>query len=193
MVRQEEHRSFPDARIVLDTRIGGYPDSVLDAEVWPRSVTSDRFEWVVRMLASLGVHLDSAGFRVSVGESGAGQIEPMGERWEGGRRSESFLTSLAALRLLERQPDVPVGAGAPDHTGPVFALLADPEETTLDWVVRQRRHGQAAIAFLVEPRDSTIERLSDAGWLLRAGAGGSDPGDAWLAAATESGYARGAH
>jgi creatinine amidohydrolase/Fe(II)-dependent formamide hydrolase-like protein len=83
--------------------------------------------------------------------------------------------------------------GAQDHTGPVFALLSDPEETTLDWIIRQRKVGQAAIAFLVAPRQSTIERLADAGWLCVPVHPLAEPGDAWLAAAMESGYARGAH
>jgi hypothetical protein len=192
MVRQEEHRSYPDARIVVDTRAGGYPDADLDRDVWPRSLHSESFEWVVKMLASLGVHLDDAGFRLTISESGIGQVEQMGERWEGGRRSESFLTSLAGVRLLENQPDVPVGMGAQDHTGPVFALLSDPEETTLDWIIRQRKVGQAAIAFLVAPRQSAIERLADAGWLCVPVHPLAEPGDAWLAAAMESGYARGA-
>ena len=60
MVRQEEHRSHPDARIIIDTRLGGYPDAEPDSVGWPPSPHSAAFEWVVRMLASLAVHLDAS-------------------------------------------------------------------------------------------------------------------------------------
>jgi uncharacterized protein (DUF58 family) len=193
MVRQEEHRSFPDARIVVDTRSDGYPDADIDRDVWPRSLNSDTFEWVVRMLASLAVHLDDSGFRVTVVESGPGQVEPIGERWEGGRRSETFLTSLAELRLLEKQPEVPTGFGGQEKNGPVFALVGDPKEETLDWVIRQRKQGQASIAFVADPRPAALERLRDAGWLCVPVTSTVDPGEAWLAAATDSGYVRGAY
>ena len=70
MVRQEEHRSHPDARIIVDTRQSGYPDAVPDpGDTWSPTAHSESFEWVVRMTASLGAHLESAGFRVLIEET----------------------------------------------------------------------------------------------------------------------------
>lgn len=183
MVRQEEHRSHPDARILVDTRQGGYPDAIPDpGESWSPTAHSDAFEWVVRMTASLGVHLESCGFRVLVEESGPPQLEPLGERWEGGRRSEGFLTSLAAVRLIDRPHDE-VGTGVTaEPEGPVFALVADPDEPTLVWMLKRRRAGQVAVAFVLAARPSAQDRLTEAGWQVVEVHEGVDPGEAWRAA-----------
>jgi len=193
-VRQEEHRSHPDARIVVDTRLLGYPDAVPGTgDTWEPSSPSDAFEWVVRMAASLGTYLDGSGFRVSIEESGAPQIDQLGERWEGARGSEAFLTSLAGVRLLDRAPGELRGLVATDANGPMFALLGDPEDTTVDWLVRRRHGGDVAIAFLVEPRPAVVKRLTEAGWLCVPVHPDDDPGVAWRAASTDAGYVRGAH
>lgn len=191
MVRQEEHRSHPDARIVIDTRLSGYPDAAPDSENWPPAPHSEAFEWAVRMLASLAVHLDEAGFRVEVVESADTQVEQIGERWEGGRRVESFLTSLASLRLLDRSDELP--AVTADAAGPTFAILADPEPEIIDWVLRQRRPGQAGSVFAIGMDADARERLSDAGWLCVDVEPSDDITDAWRSSATEAGFIRGAH
>ncbi|MEZ5191067.1 MAG: hypothetical protein R2717_09835 [Schumannella sp.] len=164
MVRQEEHRSHPDARILVDTRQSGYPDAVPDVgESWSPAAHSEAFEWVVRMTASLGVHLEACGFRVGIEETAPPQIEPLGERWEGGRRVEAFLTSLAAVRLIDRPHDE-VGIGTTsDPEGPVFALLSDPDEATISWLLKRRRAGQVAVAFVLDARAALRERLTEAG------------------------------
>jgi hypothetical protein len=193
MVRQEEHRSHPDARIVLDTRLAGYPDAVVDdSDVWHPTSTSDAFEWTVRMLASLGVHLDSSGFRVTVEETATPQIDQLGERWDGGRR-EGFLTSLAGVALVDAGPERLQRATAVDAAGPIFAVLGDPEEVTLDWLIRHRPGGDAAIAFLVAPRSHAVQRLSEAGWVCVQVRASDEPAAAWKAASSEAGYVRGAH
>ncbi|QEO10618.1 DUF58 domain-containing protein [Protaetiibacter larvae] len=192
MVRQEEHRSHPDARIVIDTRVSGYPDARPDTETWPRTAHSENFEWAVRMLASLAVHLDTSGFRVGIAESGAAQIDAIGERWEGGLRAESFLTSLAALRLLDRRGDAPAPAPV-DAAGPTFAILGDPDEEVADWVLHQRRPGQSGVAFLLGMRAATRDRFVDAGWQCIDVMPFDDLADAWRASATEAGYVRGAY
>lgn len=191
MVRQEEHRSHPDARVVIDTRLAGYDDAVPDTENWPPAPHSEAFEWAVRMLASLAVHLDESGFRVDVVETGATQVSPIGERWEGGQRIEGFLTSLAALRLLERHQTLP--AASADTAGPTFAILADPDDEVVDWVLRQRRPGQSGALFAVGMRAETRERFADNGWLCVDAEPYDDIADAWRSSATEAGYLRGAH
>ncbi|MEP6844040.1 MAG: DUF58 domain-containing protein [Pseudolysinimonas sp.] len=193
MVRQEEHRSHPDAHILLDTRLAGYPDAVVDdSDVWHPTSTSDAFEWTVRMLASLGVHLDSSGFQVTVEETATPQIDQLGERWDGSRR-EGFLTSLAGVALVDAGPERLQRAVVADTAGPIFAVLGDPEDVTLDWLIRRRRAGDAAIAFLVDPRPRAVQRLSDAGWLCVPVRTWDQPASAWKAASSEAGYARGAH
>jgi hypothetical protein len=193
MVRQEEHRSHPDARIVLDTRLAGYPDADIDdSDVWHPIYTSDAFEWTVRMLASLGVHLDTSGFQVTIEETGVSQIDQLGERWDGTRR-EGFLTSLAGVGLLDAGPERLQRAAAVDAAGPIFAVLGDPEELTLDWLIRRRRGGDAAIAFLVDPRPHAVQRLTEAGWLCVPVQVWDQPAAAWKAASSEAGYLRGAH
>jgi len=192
MVRQEEHRSHPDARIIVDTRRRGYPDAESDTGLsWSADWRSDCFEWVVRMTASLGLHLEQAGFRVAIEETARPQIEPIGDYWEG-RRAEGFLTSLAGVQLLDRTVEE-LGALAPaDGAGPVFAILGDPEDATLDWVAKRRSVGETGYAFLVHPRPAAVQRLRDAGWAVVESAAVDDPGDAWRAAAHETGYVRGA-
>ncbi len=191
MVRQEEHRSHPDSRIVVDTRLGGYPDAVPDTENWPPTPSSEAFEWSVRMLASLAVHLDESGFRVDVVETGAPQVSPIGERWEGGQRIEGFLTSLAAVRLLERQQTLPTAAA--DTAGPTFAILAEPDDEVVDWVLRQRRPGQSGALFSLGMRVEARERFVDSGWLVVDVEPWDDIADSWRSSATEAGYIRGAH
>jgi uncharacterized protein (DUF58 family) len=192
MVRQEEHRSHPDARLLVDTRLGGYADVVDDpGRSWSAEWASESFEWVVRMVGSLGLHLESAGFQVTVEETARAQIEPLGDRWDG-RRAECFLTSLASVRLLDRRgrdldPTPPL-----DASGPVFAILGDPEEATIDWLVRRRTRGEAGFAFLVHARPAAVERLRDAGWTCVVASSGDDPSAAWRSAAHETGFAHGA-
>lgn len=193
MVRQEEHRSHPDARIVLDTRLAGYPDADIDeTDVWHPIATSDAFEWGVRMLASLGVHLDASGFSVAVEETAPAQIDQLGERWDGSRR-EGFLTSLAGVALVESGHERLQRAAIADSPGPIFAMLGDPEDLTVEWLIRHRRAGDVAIAFLVEPRPAVVERLQGAGWLCVPVRPWDDPAAAWKAATSEAGYVRGAH
>ena len=193
MVRQEEHRSHPDARIVLDTRLAGYPDTDIDdSDVWHPTYTSDAFEWTVRMLASLGVHLDTSGFQVTIEETASPQIDQLGERWDGTRR-EGFLTSLAGVALVDAGPERLQRMAVVDASGPIFAVLGDPEELTLDWLIRRRRGGDAAIAFLVAPRAHAVRRLTEAGWLCVPVQVWDQPAAAWKAASSEAGYLRGAH
>lgn len=188
MVRQEEHRSHPDARIVVDTRQSGYSDAIPDqGDTWSPTAHSDAFEWVVRMTASLGAHLESSGFRVLIEETAVPQVEALGERWEGGRRSEGFLTSLAAVRLVDRPQDAVGTSVHTDPEGPVFALLANPDEETVTWLLKRRRAGQAAIAFLMSPHPRVMERLTNAGWECVNVHEGVAPGDAWRAAGHDAG------
>ncbi|MEJ1229582.1 MAG: DUF58 domain-containing protein [Galbitalea sp.] len=60
MVRQEEQRSYPEARIILDTRTDGYGGTISSFEFHDSGFTW--FEWAITMVASIGVHLHPLGF-----------------------------------------------------------------------------------------------------------------------------------
>lgn len=213
MVRQEEQRSHPESRILVDTRLSGYSDARPES-TGPRrrgvpeagTEQSESFEWTVRMLASLGLHLAEAGFVVSIDESAPRQVHPLGDRADGARRDEEFLRSLADIRLLPGE-----GVGLPtvdQHSGgPVFALLAQADDETLRWVTRHRRPGEAAVAFLTESggawrrelgddrvelrTDAVRQTLQDSGWLVLVVDADADPVDAWRAAHAGWGSHRG--
>jgi uncharacterized protein (DUF58 family) len=192
MVRQEEHRSHPDARLLLDTRLDGYPDADVDVDDPRHPISSsDAFEWAVRMLASLGVHLDASGFRVAIEETAPPQLEQLGLRPDGGHR-EGFLTSLAGVTLVDAATERPTLASGSVPAGPIFAMLGDPEDLVVDALIRHRRSASVAIAFLVEPRDSVVRRLAEAAWLCIPVGPFDDPAAAWRAASMEAGYLRGA-
>ncbi|WP_167051541.1 DUF58 domain-containing protein [Salinibacterium sp. ZJ77] len=190
MVRQEEHRSHPDARIIIDTRASGHPDAEPDLITEPPGLLSESFEWSVRMLASLAVHLDEVGFRVGVAESAPQQVAPVGEPWEGGQRFEAFLTSLASIRL--QSADAPLPPLDADAVGPTFAVLADADDEVIDWVLRQRRPGQAGAVFVLGLRLSARERFVDAGWTCIDAMTDDDIGDVWRSATNGAGVAHGA-
>jgi uncharacterized protein (DUF58 family) len=75
MVRQEEQRSHPEARIVLDTTRGStdHPNG-LAAHRGPAHDAA--FERAVELAASIAVHFLEAGFRVEVIEIGPAQLQP---------------------------------------------------------------------------------------------------------------------
>ena len=75
MVRQEEQRSHPEARVLLDTTRGGTGRTV-GAATRDQGVHSNEFERAVELTASIAVHLLEAGFRVDVIELGPTQLVP---------------------------------------------------------------------------------------------------------------------
>lgn len=185
MVRQEEARSDPDARILIETREGGYRDLEPDRfETWEPTAHSEDFEWVVRMAASLAGHLDDQGFRVSIEETGSRQLAlPRGAR-ERSLVSGAFLRGLAGIRLLPGPIDRAAAAGDPPR-GPLFALLGEPRNETVEWLVSRRDRRDTAIAFLAGGSEVTERRLRAAGWaVVRIVWWDEHPAEAWRAAET---------
>lgn len=199
MVRQEEQRSLPRARILVDTVRVGYRDSIDDLD----DSESEAFEWVVRMLASVTVHLRRSGFAVTIDETGDAQLAAHLTR----RRTwgdEEFLSELAALGLQDHAHEPRVEAR---QDGPLIALLGTPDRETVDWLVRQRRSGSMAVAFMVRNVSSVEmidrsfgvhtaasaigERLVDEGWLVVPVAADDDHAAAWEAVVLETGRSRG--
>lgn len=200
MVRQEEQRSFPEARIIVDTLRTGYPDLEPPGSDGPESAA---FEWVVRMLASVTVHLRRTGFQVSVAETGERQL---GEVSRDRRRTwgdEEFLASLASLALVHHaNRELLDGA-----SGPLFAMLSTPTAEVVDRLVDARRPGELAVAFMVRgasPLDALdrsfgrgpaapviAERLADHGWLVVPVRPDDDPAEVWEAVVHETGRPHG--
>jgi uncharacterized protein (DUF58 family) len=173
MVRQEEQHTYPEARLLLDTRADGYPG--LWAELEGEQSGSDAFEWAVRMVASIGVHLHASGFLVHVLESAPPQIAPMGETNQGPGHDLEFLLSLAAIAPVGQRSPHHTGTPHPDTTprevraegatGPIFAVLATPATDTLRWVAAQRRQGETGIAFVIGRSTDAYAALTAAGWI----------------------------
>ena len=201
MVRQEEQRSFPEARIIVDTQRDGYRDAMAMPSDF--DVESVAFEWVVQMLASSAVHLRRNGFRVSIVEAGVAQLDGVGADRRRTWGDDEFLAQLATLELADTERMRPVRSGS----GPLVALLGSPTHDTVDWMLTHRRPGELAVAFLVHglspidridrsfgvPREaSTItERFVEAGWLVVPVRPDDDPAAAWEAVVAETGRARG--
>ena len=171
MVRQEEESSFPTARLIVDTRDGGY-------------ATADAFEWALGMVASLGVHLVGEGFLLQLRETGAPQLVAPTEAGGGTGHDIEFLTSLASARLVPdyRGGGASVGADADLH-GPIFAVVSRPTDETLRWVASHRAKHEHGVALVIdEPGSPAIESLTRAGWQCIAVRVTDDPADVWAAA-----------
>jgi hypothetical protein len=202
MVRQEEQRSFPEARILVDTTREGYRD--VSDEPDDEDEQSAAFEWVVRMLASVAVHLRRAGFLVTVAETGRAQLEAATRSRRRTWGDEEFLVSLASLALTDPAPH---SGRERVSNGPVVALVGSPDAETVDWLLQQRRPGELAVAFMVRnvssldiidrsfgvPTTAPViaERLVDAGWLVVPVRPDDDHAAAWEAVVVETGRSRG--
>jgi uncharacterized protein (DUF58 family) len=182
MVRQEEQRTHPEARILLDTRRGGYGDAWADLGGHESGIGA--FEWGVRMLASLGVHLHRAGFAVQVVETGPQQVEPIGETAYGAGQDIAFLLSLAEIALTEDPLPESGGAQGEERAdgvpGPIFAILGEAEPETLRWIAAQRRPRELGVAFVLGRRSSrTYTVLEQSGWTCVPVRETDDPALAW--------------
>jgi uncharacterized protein (DUF58 family) len=175
MVRQEEQRSHPEARILVDTLASGHPDG------------DEGFEWMVSMLASAALHLRSHGFEVRITETGTPQLsaEAMGD-------DTHLLIELAHLDVAERSD---LDDAVADRAGIVVALAAVPDDRTVDWMLRQTAPGQPAVVFLVRPTNvldavqrglgegfqtaPPVDPFVDAGWTVVPLPSDEDPAHAW--------------
>jgi Protein of unknown function DUF58 len=180
MVRQEEQRSYPEARIIIDTRNDGYGSAMSSFEFVDYGF--GWFEWAVTMVGSLGVHLHRSGFLVQILETGARQIASLGDAGQGSGQDIEFLLSLAGVRLLDPTPTV--GDGNVDRAnsalGPVFAVVADPGVATLRWIMAQRRPYEPGVAFVIDSGNPRVlAALEGAGWICVPVAETTDPARAW--------------
>ncbi|MEO7121980.1 MAG: DUF58 domain-containing protein [Lacisediminihabitans sp.] len=171
MVREEEQRSHAEARIVLDTTRRGYADRQGSAEPYQVRVghtrgdqaQSERFEWTLKLAATLALHLEQRGFIVQFAETAPRQLATPD-------RVDEFLQSIAGISLVPRvggldesmRPDT-----TPDRSlGMIFAVIADAEPVTIDSLVEQRKQFGLAVAIIATPNlDEILTRLGSAGWL----------------------------
>ncbi|WP_127793710.1 DUF58 domain-containing protein [Agromyces sp. LHK192] len=171
MVRDEEQRGDPEARVILDTTLSGRHD-----RAFARSGDDPRhagFELAVEIAASVAVHLLGRGFRVSVDpledpvRGALSDSAPDGYRMPGGDRL--LLEDLARLETpLGSRPHhdgAIVSAGSGDARMPGYAVLVDPDAAEAQQLAALRASFSPAIAFAVSgipPR--IVDVLEEADW-----------------------------
>ena len=216
MIRQEEQRSHPEARVVLDTGRGGRAEGrEHDAE----------FERAVELTASIAVHLIDAGFRLDVVELGPSQLAPGRSRAAGtlvpldpdaGRRGglhgddpvsftgpEGALALVDALAQIAPQDHVPHpdgengpgdarrNAAAFGRQIPTFAVLIDLDDLDAAALAALRGLCQPAVAFVFDTlRGTVLERLSEAGWQCVAVTAATPVDAAWARVGQDRAEAR---
>ncbi len=183
MVRQDEPRSRPQVRVLLDTRVAAYTDiESAQSAGGEAQARSESFEWAVRMLASIGVHLSDAGFRVSVAETAGSQVvDPASGRGRA-EGTAAFLESLATVGLRESGITVPADRHMQPEC-PVFAIVPASDQGLLEWVVQSRAMRHPGVAFVFESAaPAASQALADAGWKCVPVNAESDVEAAWARA-----------
>lgn len=185
MVRQEEQRSNPEARMVLDTTLAGAA-GLGAGHVPPHLIAA--FEFAVELAASVGVHLLDAGYRLEVIELGASQLMPGGRPALGGLHGDvpavfrapggdrALLEALAGVVALPwpsrsarlaaaRRVPLPAALRGAQSTLPTFAMLVSVSEADVDDLVAFARQCDPAVAFVQRTVAAPArERLQSAGW-----------------------------
>ncbi|MBH0082995.1 DUF58 domain-containing protein [Salinibacterium sp. SWN167] len=207
MVRQEEQHSYPQARIIVDTRLVGYPDASRAAAIRTPSGSavapahSPRFEWVVSMLASAAVQLRREGFLVSIVETGQSQLTDAAVLHRRSAAEQELLTRLAAIAPIDSPAAWWTDSAARAATSvPTIALVANPDAETIDFLAAQTTGAGLAVAFVVESSSSfgdrerggtekrapVTDQLSTAGWKVISVRSYDDVADAWNLLVSES-------
>ena len=200
MVRQEEQHSYPQARIIVDTQLAGYPDAngqktIRAAGSHQGSPTrSANFEWVVSMLASAAVQLRREGFLLQIVETGPPQLSDAAVLHRRSAAEQELLTRLATFTPMDTPPDWwPAPQTASAFRGPLIALVSSPGAETIDFLLSQPTTEALAVAFIVATeshfgdrarlsanhRPSLAEELQDAGWRVIAVQPGDEVADSW--------------
>lgn len=192
MVREEEQRGDPEARILLDTTLAGRQRGS-----GPRRENDDGahfgFELGVEIAASIGVHLLERGFRVrctQVADPERGVIP--GGAYGGGYRmpggDRMFLEELARLEgpggTFGAQPrDAAPTEGRPrarEARAPGFAVLVDPDGQDAGNLVALRSTFEPAVAFVTDGASRRVlSLLEEADWRIIRVRRPADIGDAW--------------
>ena len=185
MVRQEEQRTYPEATVVIDTRLTGYGDAHVETR---GIVVSEAFEWAVSMLASLGIHLHRSGFVVHVAETSDRQITALADDAARMARESEFLLGLAGVELTQERGEP---AFVQPAEGPVFAILAEPDPQALAWVQRMKRPNELGAVFVIGASRTVVTELATAGWVVVPVEPETNPAFAWAVLVDELGVRRG--
>lgn len=202
MVREEEQRGDPEARILLDTTLAGR-----QRLSGPRRESDDGahfgFELGVEIAASIGVHLLERGFRVrctQVADPERGVIP--GGAYGGGYRmpggDRMFLEELARLDqpgAPARHPaDAAATEGRPrarEARAPGFAVLVDPDEQDAGNLVALRPTFEPAVAFVTDGVSRRVlNLLEEADWRIVRVRRPAEIGNAWSGIAMTARSAR---
>ncbi|MGW9629155.1 DUF58 domain-containing protein [Agromyces sp. NPDC055520] len=197
MVREEEQRGDPEARIILDTTLAGRARTAGhrgDGDDAPHF----GFELGVEVAASIGMHLLERGFRVRCDrvddpersllseEAGAGYRMPGGDRL--------LLEDLARLEGPARQParqtrepasaaqhgSSAAGPRGRDARMPGFAVLVDPDEHDARTLVALRSTFEPAVVFATESvAAGIVDALEKADWRVVRVRRGAEIAAAW--------------
>ncbi len=204
MVREEEQRGDPEARILLDTTLSARPHtSVLRRE--HDEGPNLRFELAIELVASIGMHLLDRGFRVrctQVADPDRGVIPGAAfggaYRMPGGERM--LLEDLARVEEPGRTT-TPADAEtavsearvrAREARAPGFAALVDPGEQDVRNLVALRPSLEPAVVFAAESVSRrALDLLEQADWRVVRVRRPADIAEAWgsIAATAHSGEA----
>lgn len=184
MVRQEEQRSNPEARIILDTSLSGASSADRAALDERYGSLDNAVELALEAVASIAMHLLAAGFRLDLVETGPRQFAPGVENARGGLHGDapsSFKTPGGDRVILEGLADLrmpwPRPAGLPDEGQPgsvlrnasahlpAFAVLIGIDEQEAHELAALRPYCEPAVAIVLGTvARARVEELVDAGW-----------------------------
>ena len=214
MVRQEEQRSNPAARIILDTTLSGRPEYSASQAAARTSRQDQAFEIAVELTACVGVHLLDAGFRVELIELGPSQLVPAAAAGRGGLHGDApgffsapggdrlLLEGLANIAPVQRAAErgaeaqrasSPRGDASRGLGGqlPTFAVLVDIDAQDAAELAAIRGRCAPAVAFVLDTMSrGALERLRDAGWHCIGLRSHRDIPGAWDQAQQERGAVR---
>jgi len=203
MVREEEQRGDPEARLIIDTTLSGRPAQT-QVRRDPGGPPDVRFELGIEIAASVGVHLLERGFRVRCDplHAPAPTASPSdatparlggGEVYRAGGGEHALLEDLARLdspgrgranrdREQVSDPIVPRGRSR-EARMPGVAVLVDPDLVEAHALVALRPTLEPAIAFTSEGVSrEVVELLEDADWRIVPVRRPNDIAPAWAIA-----------
>jgi uncharacterized protein (DUF58 family) len=198
MVRQEEQRSNPSVRLVLDTTEAS-PTANPARGFEMMSPAEAAFELSIEFVASIGVHLLEAGYRLEIIELGPSQLTPDGPvsdaashrgdapvSYTGPQGDHGLLEGLAGVvPVVDSGRDAPLAARRTESSAdrgvePTFAILSAVDNQDVHALDALRVHADPAIAFVLDTvADEMIDRLADSGWLCLAVHGEEGFAHAW--------------
>ncbi|MGI9824019.1 DUF58 domain-containing protein [Agromyces sp. Marseille-Q5079] len=198
MVREEEQRGDPEARVLLDVPSNGRGGLAVHHHDRSSDV-DERFELAIEVAASIGVHLLEHGFRlrctsIADHERGLGATAPPDGSYRMPGGEHLLLEDLARVEVGgrrrraddERAPSDARPRGR-DAREPGFAVLADPSQADAGALVALRPGFEPAIAFVTATVSSAVRQmLENADWNVVTVRRTTEIGGAWAAVAAST-------